>query len=235
MGRGGHETTVTNTRTQSDLAIYPTEKERVEAFRKASVYPVITTDFCAGRNPLDVVRSILEGGAKVVQVREKTMCDRDYLILLKEARKLTDEFGALLIADDRLDAALLADADGVHLGQDDLPCAEARKIAPQLFIGVSTHNRDELLAAQRDGCSYLNIGPIFPTGTKSLPMNPLGLETLLELAPQVKVPFSVMGGIKFSHLKTLRSHGCLHIAAVTAFTQAENPAAEIRRWIAELG
>ena len=217
------------------MAIYHTEKERIEAFKKASVYPVVTTDFCAGRNPLDVVRSILEGGAKVVQVREKTMCDRDYLNLLKEARKLTDEFGALLIADDRLDAALLADADGVHLGQDDLPCAEARKIAPQLFIGVSTHNRDELLAAQRDGCSYLNIGPIFPTGTKSLPMNPLGLETLSELAPQVKVPFSVMGGIKFSHLKTLRSHGCLHIAAVTAFTQAENPAAEVRRWIAELG
>lgn len=216
------------------MANYHTEKERVEAFKKASVYPVVTTDFCAGRNPLDVIRSILEGGAKVVQVREKTMCDRDYLNLLKEARKLTDDFSALLIADDRLDAALLADADGVHLGQDDLPCAEARKIAPQLFIGVSTHNRDELLAAQRDGCSYLNIGPIFPTGTKSLPMNPLGLETLSELAPQVKVPFSVMGGIKFSHLKTLRSHGCLHIAAVTAFTQAENPAAEVRRWIAEL-
>ena len=135
------------------MAIYHTEKERVEAFKKASVYPVVTTDFCAGRNPLDVVRSILEGGAKVVQVREKTMCDRDYLNLLKEARKLTDDFGALLIADDRLDAALLADADGVHLGQDDLPCAEARKLAPQLFIGVSTHNRDELLAAQRDGCS----------------------------------------------------------------------------------
>ena len=216
------------------MANYHTEKERVEAFKKASVYPVVTTDFCAGRNPLDVVRSILEGGAKVVQVREKTMCDRDYLNLLKEARKLTDDFGALLIADDSLDAALLADADGVHLGQDDLPCAEARKLAPQLFIGVSTHNRDELLAAQRDGCSYLNIGPIFPTGTKSLPMNPLGLETLSELAPQVKVPFSVMGGIKFSHLKTLRSHGCLHIAAVTAFTQAENPAAEIRKWIHEL-
>ena len=214
---------------------FHTEKERADAFKKASVYPVVTTDFCAGRNPLDVVRSILEGGAKVVQIREKTMSDRDYLELLKAARKLTNEFNALLIADDRLDAALLADADGVHLGQDDLPCAEARKIAPQLFIGVSTHNRDELLAAQRDGCSYLNIGPIFPTGTKSLPMNPLGLETLSELAPQVKVPFSVMGGIKFSHLKTLRSHGCLHIAAVTAFTQAENPAAEVRRWIAELG
>jgi thiamine-phosphate pyrophosphorylase len=213
---------------------FHTENERVDAFKKASVYPVVTTDFCAGRNPLDVVRSILEGGAKVVQIREKTMSDRDYLELLKAARKLTNEFRALLIADDRLDAALLADADGVHLGQDDLPCAEARKIAPELLIGVSTHNRDELLAAQRDGCSYLNIGPIFPTGTKSLPMNPLGTEMLSELAPQVKVPFSVMGGIKISHLKQLHSLGCRHIAAVTAFTQAENPAAEVRKWIQEL-
>ena len=213
---------------------FHTEKERADAFKKASVYPVVTTDFCAGRKPLDVVRSILEGGAKVVQVREKTMSDRDYLELLKAARKLTNEFGALLIADDRLDAALLADADGVHLGQDDLPCAEARKIAQELLIGVSTHNRDELLAAQRDGCSYLNIGPIFPTGTKSLPMNPLGTEMLSELVPQVKVPFSVMGGIKISHLKQLHSLGCRHIAAVTAFTQAENPAAEVRKWIQEL-
>ncbi len=213
---------------------FHTEKERVDAFKKASVYPVVTTDFCAGRNPLDVVRSILEGGAKVVQVREKTMSDHDYLELLKAARKLTNEFGALLIADDRLDAVLLADADGVHLGQDDLPCAEARKIAPELLIGVSTHNRDELLAAQRDGCSYLNIGPIFPTGTKSLPMNPLGTEMLTKLIPEVSVPFSVMGGIKISHLKQLHSLGCRHIAAVTAFTQAENPAAEIRKWIQEL-
>ena len=216
------------------MAIYHTEKERVAAFKQASVYPVVTTDFCAGRNPLDVVRSILEGGAKVVQVREKTMPDHDYLTLLKDARKLTDDFGALLIADDRLDAALLADADGVHLGQDDLPCADARKLAPQLLIGVSTHNRDELLAAQRDGCSYLNIGPIFATGTKSLPMNPLGTDMLTKLIPEVSVPFSVMGGIKISHLKQLHSLGCRHIAAVTAFTQADDPAAEIRKWIQEL-
>ena len=105
---------------------------------------------------------------------------------------------------------------------------------PDLIIGVSTHNRDELLAAQRDGCSYLNIGPIFPTGTKSWPMNPLGTDMLTKLIPEVSVPFSVMGGIKISHLKQLHSLGCRHIAAVTAFTQADNPASEIRKWIQEL-
>ena len=210
------------------------EAERRHIFEENSVYPVITSDFCAGRSPLVILQGVLEGGARVVQIREKSMADGPYLELLMAARKLTEAFGALLIADDRLDAALLAGADGVHLGQDDLPCAAARSLAPDLVIGVSTHNREELLAAQRDGCSYLNIGPIFPTGTKSLPMAALGLETLRRLAPEVHVPFSVMGGIKYSHLAELRENGARHIAAVTAFSQAESPKDEVARWVAAL-
>ena len=211
---------------------YTTEAERLEAFRHCSVYPVITKDFCGGRSPLEILRGVMEGGARLVQMREKTMSDCEYLELLKQARAITDEYSALLIADDRLDAAMIAGADGVHLGQDDLPCAEARRIAPQMLLGVSTHNRDELLKAQQDGCSYLNIGPIYPTGTKSLPMNALGTDTLSSLIPDVKVPFSVMGGIKLAHLPTLRALGCRHIAAVTAFSLAEKPADEVAKWIA---
>ena len=211
-----------------------TEAERRHLFEQNSVYPVITGDFCAGRSPLDILQGVLEGGARVVQIREKTMADGPYLELLKAARQITDTFDALLIADDRLDAAILAEADGVHLGQDDLPCAAARALAPELLLGVSTHNREELLAAQKDGCSYLNIGPIYPTGTKSLPMSALGIETLRRLAPEVHVPFSVMGGIKFSHLAELRQNGARHIAAVTAFSQAESPREEVARWVAAL-
>ena len=213
---------------------YTTEKERLEALKGASVYPVVTADFCAGREPLEVTRAVLEGGARIVQIREKSMADGAYLALLKAARALTDHYGALLIADDRLDAALLAGADGVHLGQDDLQCADARRLAPELLIGVSTHNREEILAAQRDGCSWLNVGPLYPTGTKSLPMAALGLETLQALLPEVHVPFSVMGGIKHDHLAVLRGLGCRHIAAVTAFSQAPDPAAEVRRWRGQL-
>ena len=210
---------------------FTTETERLEVFRRCSVYPVITADFCGGRSPLEILRAVLEGGARLVQIREKTMADGEYLQLLKQCREVTDAYGALLIADDRLDAALLAGADGVHLGQDDLPCADARGLAPQLLIGVSTHNREELLKAQRDGCSYLNIGPIFPTGTKSLLMNALGTDTLAQLIPEVKVPFSVMGGIKLNHLEELHTLGCRHIAAVTAFSLAPDPAVEVSRWI----
>ncbi len=211
-----------------------TESESLEVFRKCTVYPVITTEFCGGRSPLEILKAVLEGGARVVQIREKSMSDCEYLELLKQCRKITQEYNALLIADDRLDAAMIAGADGVHLGQEDLPCAEARRIAPQMLLGVSTHNRTELLKAQNDGCSYLNIGPIFPTGTKSLPMNALGTDTLASLVAEVKVPFSVMGGIKLCHLDTLRKLGCRHIAAVTAFSLAENPAEEVAKWLSAL-
>ena len=136
--------------------------------------------------------------------------------------------------DDRVDAALIAQADGVHLGQEDIPLPDARRIAPDLLIGVSTHNADEIRRAQDEGCSYLNIGPIYPTQTKHLACSFLGLNTLKSLIPLVRVPFSVMGGIKDSHLAELKAAGAGRIAAVTAFTQAPDPGAEAAKWRAAL-
>lgn len=210
--------------------VFHTLEERIEAFRASDVYPVITSEFCAGRSPEQTAEAILKGGAKILQIREKTMPDGDFLPLLKRVRALAWEYGALLIADDRVDAAIAAEADGVHLGQEDFPVPDARKMAPELLIGVSTHNAEEIRIAQSQGCSYLNVGPIFPTGTKHLACRFLGLDTLRALSPDVHVPFSVMGGIKYDHLKELLSCGARHIAAVTAFTQAEDPAAEMKRW-----
>lgn len=212
------------------MSIFTTLEERRRAFEESDVYPVISSEFCAGRDPLFILEEILKGGAKVVQIREKNMADKPYFELLKKARLLTDSCRAVMIVDDRVDLALAVGADGVHLGQDDLPLAAAREIAPELLIGTSTHNLDEVRQAQADGCGYLNIGPIFRTGTKQLPMEPLGVELLQSLIPSVKCPFSVMGGIKLEHLPLLHSLGAKHIAAVTAFTAAENPAEEIRKW-----
>jgi thiamine-phosphate pyrophosphorylase len=211
--------------------IFTTHDERLEAFRRIDVYPVVTSEFCLGRSPLEIAESLLKAGVRILQIREKAMPDRPYLELLRQARELTWEYGALLIADDRVDAALIANADGVHLGQDDLPLPDARRIAPDLLIGVSTHNAGEIRQAQDDGCSYLNIGPIFPTGTKKLTgIQFLGLDTLKSLIPSVRVPFSVMGGIKYSHLTGLKAAGAGRIAAVTAFTATEDPGAEASKW-----
>ena len=211
--------------------VYSTLEERIEAFRRTDVYPVVTSEFCAGRPSLEVAASLLAGGARILQIREKTMPDRPFLELLRQVRELTWDRGALLIVDDRVDAALIAQADGVHLGQDDLPLPDARRIAPELLIGVSTHNADEIRRAQDEGCSCLNIGPIFPTQTKRLAgIRFLGMDELKKLVPLVRVPFSVMGGIKYSHLTELKAAGAGRVAAVTAFTQAPDPGAEAAKW-----
>jgi thiamine-phosphate pyrophosphorylase len=128
----------------------------------------------------------------------------------------------LLIVDDRVDIALATGADGVHLGQDDFPLCEARKIAPQMLLGVSTHNADEITKALADNGSYLNIGPMFPTNTKSVACGALGLETIEKLKQNITCPFSVMGGIKEHHLPLLVSKGFKHIAMVTEITQSIN-------------
>jgi thiamine-phosphate pyrophosphorylase len=148
---------------------------------------------------------------------------------LKKARVLTDAYGALMIVDDRVDIAVAAGADGVHLGQEDFPLTAARKLAPDMFFGVSTHNAEEIRKALADGCSYLNIGPMFPTRTKSVACGALGLEKIEELKSLVTCPFSVMGGIKEHHLPLLCSKGFKHIAMVTEITQAPDVETKVKQ------
>ena len=136
---------------------------RLAAFEQADLYVVISEAFCAGRTSLTVLDKILAAGVGIVQLREKDLEDRPLYELAVEFRRRTEAAGALLIIDDRVDIALAADADGVHLGQEDLPVAAAHRVAPNLIIGASTHSLEEALAAQEAGAGYVNLGPIFPT------------------------------------------------------------------------
>lgn len=196
--------------------------ERIAAFDTVDLYPVITSEFCGGRDPLYVLRQVAEGGATLVQLREKHLCARDCFNLACRFREITSEFGMLLIIDDSVDIALAVDADGVHLGQEDLPLTAAKRIAPELLIGISTHNREEGVAAMKDGAGYVNVGPIFATGTKAVPYKTVGLDVLAELAPTMPIPFSIMGGIKASHIPGLVRMGVKRIAMITEITQAED-------------
>ena len=197
-------------------------QEKTDLFQKSDLYPVVSSEFCNGRNVCDIVADIASGGAKIVQIREKNLPDSTVFDLVKKCRIITDKFNMLLIVDDRLDIAMAAGADGVHLGQDDFPLSEARKLAPEMLFGISTHNAEEISAALAGNCGYLNIGPMFPTRTKSVACGALGVELIEELKTQVTCPFSVMGGIKEHHLPLLVSKGFKHIAMVTEITQAEN-------------
>ena len=142
--------------------------QRLAAFAQADLYVVITEAFCAGRSALEVLAKTLAAGVRIVQLREKDLEARSLAWQAVEFRRLTREAGALFIVNDRLDIALAVEADGVHLGQEDLPVSMARRIAPELIIGASTHSLEEALEAQETGASYVNIGPIFPTQTKSV-------------------------------------------------------------------
>ena len=146
-----------------------THEERMELFKSSDLYPVISSEFCNGRSVCEILSCIASAGAKLVQIREKNLSDLAMFELVKRCKEITDKYGMLLIVDDRPDIAMAAGADGVHLGQDDFPLAEARKLAPEMLLGASTHNAEEIRKALSDGCSYLNMGPMFPTKTKVLP------------------------------------------------------------------
>ena len=119
-------------------------------------------------------------------------------------------------------------ADGVHLGQDNLPVAAVRRIAPELLIGASSHNIEEALRAQSDGADYVNIGPIFPTSTKEGVKKFLGPEAIAAIGPRLSVPFTVMGGINGSNISRVVANGARRVAVVTAVTQAPDMAAAVR-------
>ena len=203
--------------------------ERIEIFKSSDLYPVVSSEFCNGRDVCEIVAGIASAGAKIVQIREKNISDSAMFELVQKCKKITDNYEMLLIVDDRVDIAMAAGADGVHLGQDDFPLKEAKKLAPEMLFGVSTHNAQEIRTALADNCSYLNIGPVFPTRTKSVACGDLGLEKAEELKTLVSCPFSVMGGIKEHHLSMLCSKGFRHIAMVTEITQAADVEAKVKQ------
>lgn len=212
---------------------FQTLADRVRAFEAVDLYPVISSEFTNGRPVLEILRGVAAGGARIVQLREKNLALGAFYELATAARAIANEHRMLLLIDDHLDIALLSGADGVHLGQEDLPLRPVLESAPELLIGSSTHNLTEALAAETAGVGYLNIGPIYPTWTKSVPCGAVGLEMLKEVSRRIHTPFSVMGGIKERHLPELLAAGARHIAMVTEITQAPDVAArtsELRRY-----
>jgi len=174
------------------------------------------------------VSAALEAGIRLVQLREKELPLNKLLPLGRTIRQMTAEVDALLIVNDRIDVAMACGADGVHLGQDDFPVPEARRLAPDMIIGASSHCVAEAVAAQEQGASYVNIGPLFPTRTKMWEGEFLGLDGLAGISPLLRVPFTVMGGIKKEHVGDLVRAGARTLAVVTAITAADDPGGAAR-------
>jgi thiamine-phosphate pyrophosphorylase len=200
----------------------------MKRFRAAGLYLVTGESLSAGRSTPEIVKQALGAGVRLVQLREKERSKREIFGLACLLRKSCDEHGALLIVNDHLDVALASGADGVHLGNDDLPPGAARALFPDGIIGVSTHDAGEARAAEQSGASYYNIGPIFPTETKSWAGAFLGPGSIPGIAACCRLPFTVMGGIKRSNIEQVLDAGARTVAVVTAVTRAPDPAAECR-------
>jgi thiamine-phosphate pyrophosphorylase len=201
---------------------------RKEKFRDVDIYPVTCEPLSSGRSNREVLEAVIRGGAKIIQLREKGYSARALYDLAMQFREITAKAGVLLIINDRLDIALSVEADGVHLGQDDLPLAVARKLAPELLIGISTHNHEQALDAERGSADYINIGPIFPTETKKGLSTFLGPDAIGAISREIKIPFTVMGGINPSNIDQVVAQGARRVAMVTAITQAPDIADAVR-------
>lgn len=184
---------------------------------------------------LDVVREAIRGGATAVQLRRKYDDGHKLVEIGHAIRRITQEMDALYIVNDRVDVALLTNADGVHVGQSDISCSDVRALVGGKIIGVSASNVREAVAAVRDGADYLGVGAIYPT-TSKLDADMCGFTELSEIAHITDVPIVAIGGITKENATEVLEYGAHGVAVVSAVMSAEHPehaASELRRLITE--
>jgi thiamine-phosphate pyrophosphorylase len=209
-------------------ASYTLEKSLVlgEGGRKrladARLYALVTESACRA-SLVGTVRELAEGGVDVVQLREKGGGDRTILAQAREIREITRRFGIVFILNDRPDLARLAEADGVHLGQEDLSVADARRLlGADALIGVSTHSLAQLQVAVREGANYVGIGPTFASSTKTFTEFP-GIAYVRETAQATTLPAFAIGGITLDNVDQVLAAGGTRIAVSAALCGADDP------------
>ncbi len=162
---------------------------------------------------LESAKKLLDFGVKIVQLRCKKLTGREFLSIADEVRKLTEDYGALFIVDDRWDIALLSDADGVHVGDKDIsPCRIRESVKENFIVGLSTHSVEEVLKAEC--CDYIGVGPVFPTTTKDKPHPTIGVKLAKKMVELSNYPAYLIGGIKLENIdkiKGISAHGFVSV------------------------
>jgi thiamine-phosphate pyrophosphorylase len=180
------------------------------------LYAITDTEL-SNCSQVEIVERLLAGGARLIQLRDKEASAKELFEAAQACLKLTRAAGATLIINDRVDIALAADADGVHLGQDDLSVAEARALlGPNKIIGVSTHSLVQVEAALVTSANYIAVGPIFPTTTKANPDPVVGLELLRQARRLTSLPLVAIGGITLETAREVLAAGAQSVAVISA-------------------
>ena len=195
-----------------------------------SLYLVTDRSLSKGRSTAEIVAAAVAGGVSCIQLREKSCGTREFLNEALALQPLLKSRNIPLIINDRLDIALAIEADGVHLGQSDMPIGMARKIAgDSLIIGISAESVDDALRAEQEGADYLGISPVFSTPTKTATAPPLGLEGVRQIRALVDIPLVGIGGINSVNAESVLAAGADGIAVVSAIVSAADPAGAAKK------
>ncbi|WP_284679558.1 thiamine phosphate synthase [Aceticella autotrophica] len=194
------------------------------------IYCITAEEYSKGRDNIQVVKDMIEAGIKIIQYREK---EKKMLYKYNECvelRKMTKDAGVTFIIDDDIDLALAVKADGVHIGQEDMPIERVREIVGNdVIIGLSTHSPEQALDAVKRGADYIGVGPIFPTKTKKDVCDAVGLEYLDFVVKNIDIPFVAIGGIKEGNIKEVKKHGAKCMALVTEIVGADDIKGKINK------
>jgi thiamine-phosphate pyrophosphorylase len=194
-----------------------------------SVYLVTDRELARGRTTLEIAAAAIRGGVSCIQLREKTCSTREFIDEALAIRSLLARHEIPLIINDRVDVALAVKADGIHLGQKDMPCSMARQLIPEsMIVGISVESLDDAIAAQKDGADYLGVSPIYPTPTKTDTAQALGLEGLRSIRSEVNLPLVGIGGLNADNAAAVIYNGADGVAVVSAIVAADDPEAATR-------
>jgi thiamine-phosphate pyrophosphorylase len=192
-----------------------------------ALYAILDPEQIGSSSPDSVLRQLLQGGAKMIQLRAKAMSSRDFIQLAQKARDLTIPFDCKLIVNDRIDIALGSAADGVHLGQEDLPLEVGRKLLGDRLIGISTHSLEQAKEAEANGADYIGFGPIFGTATKNTGYTARGVEMLARVRAAVALPIIAIGGITEANIQEVWRAGADSAAIISDILKADDVAAKV--------
>ncbi|MFH1657447.1 MAG: thiamine phosphate synthase [bacterium] len=185
---------------------------------KSGLYLIVCPQITS--NCIEIVRKGIKGGVKIVQLRAKEMPDNKVLALAKQIRIITKKNQVQFVINDRLDIALAVEADGVHLGQDDLPIKEAKQLLKDKIIGISVHSLKEAVRAEKQGADYIGLGPIFQTKTKV--SKALGIKIITQIKKEIKIPIVAIGGINKDNAQEVLAAGASCVAVVSTICGAKD-------------
>ncbi|MFK3937692.1 thiamine phosphate synthase [Alkalihalobacillus sp. NPDC078783] len=187
------------------------------------LYAITGEEFHPGKDLVDVMEQAIQGGVDIIQLRDKKSSKVDVLNKAKKLRALTKKYDVPFIVNDHIDVALAVEADGIHVGQDDLPLADVRKIVgPDMIIGISTHQIEEAKQAEEGGADYIGVGPIFPTNSKEDVVDPVTTAYIQQIEADITIPYVAIGGIKRHNLKEVLAAGAKRVCMITEIVEADD-------------